>query len=146
MNIRKVAVVSILCVAVAISAFLIYDLFRLEAQENLKNHFSVSIEKVDYYNFQWASYPIGGWYVSGCDVNLTICIHSSLESDANVTFNVTILRLWKRNEYKAERYITETVFVQALQNKNVTVTASMPDNSGDNHYSAEILDVQESAR
>lgn len=142
MNIRKVAVVSILCVAVAISAFLIYDLFRLEAQENLKNHFSVSIEKAEYWNFKYAFYPIGGWYMDGCDVNLTVGIHSNLQSDANVTFNVRIARLgWEHNEY-----MTETVFAEALQNKNVTVSAWVPDNSSDNHYSAEILDVQKSAR
>ena len=141
MNVRKVAVVSILCVVVAIAAFLIYDLFP--PPENLKNHVSVSIEKAEYWNFTYGLNldPYNrGWYVNGCDVNLTVGIHSILQSDANVAFNVTIANTWGYN-----KCLTETVFVEALQNKNLTLTAWVPNNEY-NQYSAEILDVQKSAR
>jgi hypothetical protein len=127
MNARKVAVVSILCVAVAIAAFLIYR-FRMPQDVEI-----TSVEAGQYSIVEHLPSPY-----TTIVVPITVGMKNNLDSDVTVTLKVVA----KSASAQLEKSENTLVFLKAHSYENTTINMTVPSVPQDLNFSVQILKVQ----
>jgi hypothetical protein len=126
MNLRKVAVVSILCVVVAISAFLIY---RFRMPEDVEITSVVAGQYIGIYHDPSLYATI--------IVPITVGMKNNLDSDVTVTLKVVA----KSASAQLEKSENALVLMKAHSYENTTINMTVPSMPQDLKVSAQILKV-----